>query len=81
MTNRKKIVPDTLVACIVDENEELERGIVAAGWNQLVHLEGILPMLHLDVIGPQRGVFTIIAKALSGDDHVNLNASHSGRFL
>jgi hypothetical protein len=70
-----------VVACIVDEDEELERGIVAAGWNQLVHVEGILSLFHLDVIGLQRGKFTIVAKALGGNDHVNLNASYGGLFL
>jgi hypothetical protein len=70
--------PTDWVDGVVDQDKQLERGIISLGQDQLVHLEKVFALSYLHGVWPENRNFAVITECLVRDNHVNLNRAWSG---
>src|SRR5215469_18809585 len=68
--NVSEAVSNARVAGIVDQNEQLQSGIISSSWNQLGHLKVILALRDLYIFRPKNCQLGIIANGFVGNNHM-----------
>jgi hypothetical protein len=80
IANVIQIVSNAHVARVVNQNEQLHRGVIVFGADYVLHAEVILALFHVYVLRTENWNFAVIVKGLVRDNHVDLYRAR-GRFL
>jgi hypothetical protein len=80
IANVIQIVSNARVARVVNQNEQLHRGVIVFGGDYVLDAEVILALFHLYVLCTENWNFAVIVKGLVRYNHMDLHRTR-GRFL